>query len=336
MRRVSNPPNPWSHAEIEWIGEPPPAALEVYEERARSVVTGNDSPDLGMPWSMNPYRGCFHGCAYCFARRSHQYLGFGAGTDFERRIVVKVNAPEVLRRELGRRGWKGEEIVVSGNTDCYQPLELSYELTRRCLLVCEEFGNPVAVITKGAIVRRDADVLARLAARGLAHVILSIPFADDALARAIEPYTSRPSQRFETLRLLSAAGVPTGISLAPVIPGLNDSDIPVLLERAHAAGARTAFMTLVRLAGEVAPVFEERLREALPDRADRVLNAIREVRGGALNDTRFGERLHGRGPRWQAIEQLYAMHARRLGFDSGDDPEPLAQPGPAPRQRSLF
>jgi DNA repair photolyase len=337
-RLVSNPPNPWASAEVEWLGEPPSARLEVYEERARSILTANDSPDLALRWSVNPYRGCHHGCAYCFARRSHQYLGFGAGTDFERRIVVKVNAPDLLDRALARRDLEGEPLVFSGNTDAYQPLEASYRLTRRCLEVCLRHGAAVAVITKSALVRRDADLLARLAERGRATVCLSIPVADDEIARRLEPWAARPTLRFETLRVLSAAGIPTAVSLAPQIPGLTDHEIPRVLERARAAGATRCFMTMVRLAGEVRPVFEERLREAFPARATRVLGAIREVRGGALNDSRFGRRLKGEGPRWEAVETLFRLHARRLGYAVG---EGVAQRPPAaapdrPRQRALF
>jgi len=317
-RPVSNPPNPWSTVHVEWLGEPPAAALEVFEEEAKSVLTRNESPDLSFRWSVNPYRGCFHGCAYCYARRSHQYLGFGAGTDFERKLVVKTNAPEALRRELGKPSWAGELILFSGDTDCYQPLEAGYGLTRRCLEVALERRNPVGVITKNELVRRDADLLARLAAEAGARVFLSIPFRDDALARLVEPQASPPSRRFEALRALAEAGVPVGVSLAPTIPGLNDADIPEVLARARAAGARWAFHNLVRLSGEVLPVFVERLRAALPDRADKVLAAIREARGGdKMSESAFGARMRGTGARWQMAAQLFRLHRRRLGYEDG-------------------
>jgi len=315
LRPVSNPPNPWLSAHVEWLGEPPVQPLEIFEEEAKSIIASNSSPDVGFEYSVNPYRGCFHACAYCYARPRHQLLGFGAGTDFDRKIVVKTNAPRLLRAELLRRAWKGELIAFSGDTDCYQPLEASYELTRRCLEVCLEFRQPVSVITKGIVVRRDAALLGALAAQARAHVTLSIPFADDASGRRIEPYASTSTQRFESLRILSDAGVPTGIAIAPVIPGLNDSDIPELLERAHARGARYAFMVMLRLPDEVRPVFEERLAAAFPERAAHVTSAIREVRGGFMNDSRFGHRGRGRGPRWQAIEQLFELHCRRLGLN---------------------
>jgi DNA repair photolyase len=253
----------------------------------------------------------------CYARTSHEYLGFGAGTDFDRKIVVKVNAPELLRAHLSRRAWKGETIIFSGNTDCYQPLEAVYELTRRCLEVCAEFRNPIAIITKGALVRRDVDLLARMSRGASVSVALSIPFADDAMSRLIEPNASLPSQRFETLRILSEAGIRTGVGVAPVIPGLNDSQISAVLERARSAGATSAFLTLVRLAGQTLPVFRERLELAFPDRANRIWSAIRQVRGGKFNESQFGLRMHGVGPRWEAIRSLFDVECRRLGFNEG-------------------
>ena len=314
-RLVSNPPNPWSSQHLELLGPAPPAELVVYEERARSIVSENDSPDLGFRFSVNPYRGCLHACAYCYARPTHQYLGWGAGTDFDRRIVVKTNAPELLRQRFLKPSWTGELLVFSGVTDCYQPLEASYELTRRCLEVCLEFCNPVGIVTKGALVRRDAALLGELSARAGATVHISIPFADDALARAIEPFASSPSARFDTLRRLAEAGVRVGVMVAPIIPGLNDSQVPEVLERAAAAGASSAGHTLLRLPAEVAPVFEERLREAAPLRAGKVLSALSELHGGRLNDPRFGSRMRGSGPRWQAIESLFEVHCRRLGLN---------------------
>ena len=251
----------------------------------------------------------------CYARTSHEYLGFGAGTDFDRKIVVKVNAPQLLRREISRRSWKGEVIIFSGNTDCYQPLEAVYELTRRCLEVCAEFRNPVAIITKGALVRRDVDLLARMARETFVSVSLSIPFSDDAMSRAIEPNASLPWQRFETLHLLSEAGIETGVGIAPLIPGLNDGQICAILERARACGATSAFLNLVRLAGQTLPVFRDRMEQAFPDRARKVWSAIRQTRDGKLNESEFGLRMHGVGPRWEAIRNLFDLECRRLGFN---------------------
>jgi len=332
IKLISNPPNPWESTYVEWIGEPPEAKLEVFEEEPRSILAENESPDVGFRWSLNPYRGCFHACSYCYARTSHEYLGFGAGTDFDRKIVVKVNAPQLLRRELSRRSWRWETIIFSGNTDCYQPLEAVYELTRRCLEVCAELRNPVAVITKGALVRRDAELLARMARETDVSVSLSIPIGDDEMSRAIEPGASLPSQRFETLRLLSEAGVPTGVGVAPVIPGLNDSQISSILERARAAGAGSAFLTLVRLAGQTLPVFRERLQQAYPQRASKIWSAIREVRGGKFNESQFHERMRGVGPRWDAIRNLFDLECRRLGFNQ----ERVGENGEEERDRRIL
>ncbi len=318
-RPVANPPNPWESTHVEYLGEPPPVALHVYEETARSIVASNDSPDVPFRHSINPYRGCFHGCAYCYARPSHQHLGFGAGTDFERKLVVKTNAVELLRQTFMARRWKGEAIALSGVTDCYQPLEASYGLTRGLLEVCLEFRNPVGVITKGALIERDVDLLAALHRVTATRAYLSIPFADDAMGRAIEPYAASVGRRFAALRTLSQAGVVTGVSISPVIPGLNDDQIPEILRRAREAGAQRAFMIMLRLPAEVRPVFLDRLQQTMPLRATKVIHAIEQSRGGQLYDPRFGKRMTGTGPRWAAIEALFTTHRRRLGFELGDD-----------------
>lgn len=295
-------------------GESSDAVLEVHEEEARSILSRNDSPDLSFTWSVNPYRGCFHGCAYCYARPSHAYLGLGAGTDFDRRLVAKLNAAELLREAFDKRTWAGETIVFSGNTDCYQPIEAKYQLTRALLEVCSAYRNPVAVITKSLLVRRDIDVLAELHARASCVVTVSLAFANDDDARAIEPYAPPPSKRFELIRELHQAGIPVAVSLAPTIPGLNDSQIPEILGRAAAAGASHAFHALVRLPLEVATVFEERVRAAFPLRANKILSGVRAMRHGALNQPEFGSRMRGDGARWNAIEQLFAIHSRRAGL----------------------
>jgi DNA repair photolyase len=335
-RPVANPPNPWLSTHVEYLEGVPDARLEVYEEEARSVLSSNDSPDLPYSHSVNPYRGCYHGCAYCYARPTHEYLGWGAGTDFERKLVVKVNAPELLRAAFDAKGWRGDTVVFSGVTDCYQPLEAAYGLTRRCLAVCADYRNPAAVITKGALVARDADLLARVHAEARAQVTVSIPFADDEGGRRLEPFASPVTKRFRTIAALAAAGVPTAVGVAPVIPGLNDSQIPAILARAREAGATRAFMSMLRLPGSVLPVFAERLHAAAPLRAGAVLSAIRDVRGGAMYRGGFGERMRGQGARWQAIEQLFDAHARRLGFTADRDAPP-AHPFRRPSaQRSLF
>ncbi len=337
-RPVANPPNPWLSTQVEYFEDVPMAALEVFEEDARTIVNRNDSPDLPFVWSVNPYRGCYHGCAYCYARPTHEYLGWGAGTDFDRKIVVKRNAAALLRAAFEARNWKGEVLAFSGVTDCYQPLEAAYGLTRACLEVCLEYRNPVGIITKGALVARDTALLAELAAVAGCIVSISIPFADDEGGRAIEPFASTITKRFAALEQLSAAGLRTGVGISPVIPGLNDSQIPTILRRARACGAQHAFMTMLRLPGSVLPVFEERLAAAVPLRAAAVLSAIRDVRGGAMTRNDFGARMTGQGPRWQAIEQLFATTARRLGFAIDESPlHPARTAFRIPsRQGSLF
>jgi DNA repair photolyase len=317
MRRpISNPPNPWHEAHVEWLGPPPEVALEIREIEARSILSKNESPDIPFTYSLNPYQGCYHGCAYCYARPTHQYLGFGAGTDFERKLMVKVNAPALLRKTFARASWQGETLVFSGNTDCYQPLEASYRLTRQCLEVCLEHRNPVAIITKGGVVQRDVALLGELARTTSVRVFLTIPFLDEQVRKVMEPFASPIERRFETLRQLTEAGVDCGVALAPIIPGLNESDIPELLARARAAGARHAFMTLLRLAAEVKDVFFERAAAGLhPERVEKISRALREVRGGPLYDPRFGKRMQGTGERWSMIEQLFETQCKRLGLN---------------------
>lgn len=318
-RRVDNPPNPWAESHVEWIGQPPPAPLVVYEEQARQILSENQSPDLPFRFGLNPYRGCVHGCIYCYARPTHQYLDFGAGTDFERRIVVKTNAAECLARRLDSPRWEPETIVFSGVTDCYQPLEVSYEVTRQCLEVLGARKNPVGFITKSALIRRDIDLLGEMADWGGLRVFISIPFADDATGWAIEPQAAAISQRFKTIKILADAGVDMGVSIAPLIPGLNASDVPEILARAAEAGASRAFMTLLRLPRPVDQIFEQRLRQAFPDRVDRVLSALDDMRDGKRQEGRFGHRMRGGGPRWQAVHQLFKKSCDRLGLSTSRD-----------------
>jgi len=312
---IDNPPNPWASTEVEYLEEPPPEMrLEIYEDHSRQVLAENDSPDVGFRYSVNPYRGCFHGCAYCYARPSHEYLSFGAGTDFERRLVIKPRAPELLREAFSKRSWKHDTVVFSGVTDCYQPIEACYRLTRGCLEVCAEMGTPAAVITKAPLVERDIDVLLAIKARTHVNVVMSIPFWDADTARAIEPYVATPARRLRTVERLAAAGIPVGVNVAPIIPGLNDRDIPRILEAARDAGASSAGYVLLRLPGSVRAVFTERLRRNLPLAADRVLHLVRETRGGKLYDSRFGVRGQGEGKYAEAIKALFQTSAARLGL----------------------
>lgn len=335
-RPVSNPPNPFESTHLEWLEDTPQVRTEVFEEEAKSILARNESPDIPFRYSLNPYRGCAHACAYCYARVSHQYLGFGAGTDFDSRIVVKRNAAQLLRAELRKRSWTGEPIAFSGNTDCYQPLEASYELTRACLRVCRDFENPVQIITKGTLVRRDTDLLAELHERAGVRVYVSIPFLDEAVGHAIEPGAPSPARRLDTLRRLAEAGIPVGLAIAPLIPGLNDSDIPRIVEAAAGAGATRVFAILLRLPGEVESVFEERLRDAFPDRADRVLSACRQARAGQGSPSAFGERMRGAGPRWEILWRMLEVAARRHGLALTDREIPMVGRRRASRQGELF
>jgi DNA repair photolyase len=282
----------------------------------------------------------FNGCAYCFARPTHEYLDLGAGTDFETKIAVKVRAPELLQKAFDRPSWQGELIVFSGVTDCYQPLEASYQITRRCLEICARYRNPVGIITKAPLIERDLDVLQELNRVARVRVYVSIPFWNADHARAIEPYVATPQRRMLTVERLSKAGISVSVMVAPVIPGLTDEDMPRILEAARAAGARRAGYVLLRLPGSVKAVFEERLRATLPERADRVLHRIRETRGGKLYDSRFGTRGRGEGEYAAAIAKLFAITTRRLGLNEEreevEEPSTFQRPVPPKRQLSLL
>lgn len=341
-RRVENPPNPFLSEHREWLEEPPEVEVQVYEEEAASILSSNDSPDIPFRYSVNPYRGCQHACAYCYARPTHEYLGFGAGSDFDSRICVKVNAARLLVEALAKRSWRRELIAFSGVTDCYQPLEAVYRLTRGCLEACRDFRTPVGIVTKSFLVTRDIDILKALHEVARVRVYLSIPFFDDELARKVESGAPTPSRRFDAMRRLSEAGVPVGLMLAPLIPGLNDREIPAIVERAAACGAERAGVVPLRLPGSVREVFLSRLRAALPERAARVEQRIRDMRGGALSRGDFGARMSGAGDYWKAALQLFEQAAAKAGIDTTDRPEsplaagpeaapPGASPSPPPR-----
>lgn len=312
---VANPEGPFSASTLDYdVAEAPGAELQVFEDHARSILSQNDSPDVGFRWSVNPYRGCLHACAYCYARPSHEYLSFGAGTDFERKIVVKPRAPELLREAFDRRSWKGELVVFSGITDCYQPLEAQMKLTRGCIEACVDYRNPAGFITKSPIIERDVELLAELSRVASCRVSVSVPFWDPAVARAMEPYVTTPARRMKIVHALARAGVPVGVSVSPIIPGLNDGDVPSILEAARDAGARHAFFVMLRLPGSVRPVFEAALRERVPLRAEKVLRRLREMHGGALYDARFGHRGRGEGEYAASVRLLFEQTARRLGL----------------------
>lgn len=303
---------------------PADVAPQFYRDTSRSVLAENSSPDVGFRFSLNPYRGCEHGCSYCYARPSHEYLGFSAGLDFERRIMVKDDAPELLRATFRSRRWQPEVVALSGNTDCYQPVERRLGLTRRCVEVFLEFRNPVSVITKSALVARDADLFAALAEHQAAHVLCSITTLDPELARRLEPRAASPERRLAAVRALSAAGVPVGVMAAPIIPGLNDAEIPRILAAAADAGARTASWVLLRLAKPLDEIFTAWLAEHYPDRQARVLHRIRETREGRISDSQFGRRMRGTGAYAEQIAALFAIAARRHGLDRALPPLSIA------------
>jgi DNA repair photolyase len=312
MRHVSNPPNPYHKYAAEFVGEPPAVKLEVFEETAtNTIITKNNSPDVGFEFSVNCYRGCIHGCTYCFARPYHEFLGYGAGTDFETKIVVKINAPELLRQELKRARRKITSLNFSFTTDPYLPIEANYELTRSCLKVCREFGIPVGVVTKSPLVTRDADILSAMNAT----VYFSIPFLTTAKSKPFEPYAPVPDARFRAMKTLSENGIAVGIAVAPIIPGYNDSDIPALLERAKKSGATRAFMTLLRLPTEsLRAYFVARLEEKVPTKAGSILHQIKRERGGKLNSNKFGERMSGTTERWKIAVKMFDLYHKKLGF----------------------
>jgi DNA repair photolyase len=315
----NNPANRFEHLRLErdgdWNPEEDPAPrTQFLRDHSQSVITYNKSPDIGFNAGINPYRGCEHGCSYCYARNSHEYLGFSAGLDFESRIMVKENAPELLRRELCSKSWKPQLLAMSGVTDCYQPIERRLQLTRRCLAVLAEFRNPVCLITKNFLITRDIDLLSELAAYNAVMVHLSINSLNSDLARKLEPRASSPSQRLAAVERLSGVGIPVGVLVAPVIPALNDHEMPSVLAAAKAAGARWAGAEVLRLPLIVAPIFQQWLERTFPEKMEKVLGRIRAIRGGKLNDARFGSRMRGEGIFADQISQMFHIARRKAGL----------------------
>jgi DNA repair photolyase len=282
---------------------------------SRTIIAHNDSPDVGFGSSINPYRGCEHGCIYCFARPFHEYLGFSAGLDFETKIVVKEDAPELLREELMKPSWKPEVIAISGVTDPYQPIERKLQITRRCLAVLAEFRNPVGIITKNHLVTRDIDILSELAHYRAASVAVSITTLDTNLARIMEPRTTTPELRLAAIEALSKAGVPTTVMVAPVVPAITDHEMPAILKAAREAGAVSAGFVILRLPLAVAPLFERWLEEHFPDRKEKVLNRIRDLREGKLYDAQWRVRQRGKGIFAEQIESIFDITCRKLGLN---------------------
>jgi DNA repair photolyase len=304
----------------------------------RSIIATNDSPDVGFDASINPYRGCEHGCVYCYARPYHEYLGFSAGLDFETKILVKEDAPLLLRRELMKPSWQPKTLGISGVTDAYQPAERRLRVTRGCLEVLAEFRNPVCIVTKNHLVARDVDLLARLAEHQAAAVFISVTTLDGDLARRMEPRASQPQGRLAAIRELAAAGVPVGILMAPIVPGLTDHEIVAVLQAAADAGAGFAGYTLLRLPYSVGDIFTRWLESHFPDRKEKILGRVRELHAGALNDPRFGTRMKGDGALAEAMGDLFALARTRAGL--ARKPPPLSTEGFArPRaagQETLF
>jgi len=327
MRRGShlNPKNRFetAHAEpdyehLEWDAEPLKEAerrqVEYLPDVARTIVTENSSPDVPFRYSINPYRGCLHGCSYCYARPNHEYIGLNAGIDFETKIFVKHEAPALFREFLAKRSWKPEPITFSGVTDCFQPCERKFRLTRGCLEVANECNVPVGIVTKNALVLRDLPILKEMAAKNCAHVFLSLTTLDASLARSMEPCTSVPAARLRAIQMLRDAGVPVGVLVAPVIPGINDSEIPALIKAAKDAGAEEIGYVLLRLPHTVQPVFHEWLHREQPLRAEKVEGLLREVRGGKLYQANWQDRMVGRGTVAKQIHDLFTTFRDKIGF----------------------
>jgi DNA repair photolyase len=295
--------------------ERPRRATQYFRDRTKTIINRNNSPDVGFETSVNPYRGCEHGCIYCYARPTHEYLGFSAGLDFESKIMVKMDAPELLKVELESPRWKPQVLVMSGVTDPYQPIERRLRITRGCLEVLAQFRNPVAIITKNRLVTRDLDLLGELATHNAAAVNISVTSLDSKLQRVLEPRTSLPETRLEAISQLRAAGIPAGVMVAPIIPGLTDHEVPRILEACAKAGAQFAGYTIVRLPWAVAPLFEHWLEERFPDRKEKILGRIRDLRGnGRLNNSQWRTRMTGEGIFAEQIASLFEIGCRRAGI----------------------
>lgn len=294
--------------------EDPAPQTQFFHDNTKSILARNDSPDIPFTYSLNPYRGCEHGCIYCYARPTHEYLGFSAGLDFETRVVVKFDAPALLRKQLLAPSWEPQPVAVGSATDCYQPVERRLQLTRKCLEVFAEFRNPVGLVTKNALVARDADVLASLARHDAACAFVSITTLDADLARKMEPRASTPAARLRAVESLRQAGVPVGVMVAPVVPGLTDHEAPAILHAAANAGAVAAYYVVLRLPYGVKDLFADWVRRHFPDREEKVLGRVRDVRKGRLNDPRFGSRMQGEGLWADTFHQLFQVTKKKAGL----------------------
>jgi DNA repair photolyase len=298
---------------IEGLDEPlqENPSTQIFYESPKKIVNKVESPDLGFGYSMNPYQGCEHGCVYCYARNTHEYYGFSAGLDFESKIIVKENAPQLLEQQLLNKNWNAVPIMLSGNTDCYQPLERKLQITRRLLKILAHYRHPVSIISKNSLITRDIDLLKDLASDNLVHVMISITTLDEELRRQLEPRTASAIKRLKTVEALAKANIPVGIMNAPIIPGLNHHEIPTILKAAADHGALTAGMTIVRLNGSIGKLFEDWLRKNFPDRFEKVWNQICSMHGGNVNDSQFGRRMRGEGHFADAIHQLFKSSKKK-------------------------
>ncbi|MDX2028253.1 MAG: PA0069 family radical SAM protein [Alphaproteobacteria bacterium] len=308
----------WLHELMQEEDDAPKLKTNLHIDTSRTVINPIDSPDLPYMRSINPYRGCEHGCIYCYARPSHSYLGFSSGLDFETEIFYKPDAPEILLRELAVKNYEPYPLTLGSNTDCYQPVERELNLTRRIVEILHAHDHPLTIITKSALVARDLDLLAPMAAKGLARVLVSVTTLDGKLARVMEPRAAAPHRRLATIRALAEAGVPVTVMVAPLIPGLTDMEIEKILAAAYDAGAREAHYTVVRLAYDLKELFQEWLTTHRPERKDHVLSLIRQMRGGKLYDSAFGQRRSGTGPLADLIADRFALACKRLGFNKRD------------------
>lgn len=310
-------PEEYSQVHEEGIDEwwQPDGATEYIESHPKTIVNKVDSPDLGLMYSMNPYQGCEHGCIYCYARNAHQYWGYSAGRDFEHKIIIKRNAPELFRAFLNKKSWNPVPISVSGNTDCYQPAERKMQITRRLLEIALEYRQPIAMITKNALVLRDKDILQAMAALNLVCVFVSITAMDESLRRVMEPRTATYAQRLRVIRELSEAGVPMGVMSAPIIPGINDQELPKILKGARENGARSAGYTIVRLNDAVEVIFKDWLKKNFPDRYEKVCHLIESCHGGAVHDSQWGRRMKGEGNIAGIIARQFNLQTARLGLN---------------------
>jgi DNA repair photolyase len=283
-----------------------------YKDDSRSIIAKNDSYDLDFNYSFNPYRGCEHGCVYCYARPTHEYLGFSSGIDFETKIAIKENAAELLEHEFKKKSYKPDVIMFSGNTDCYQPVERKLCITRKALQICLNYGNPVSIVTKNSLIERDIDILTKLAKLNLVSVLMSITTLDKKITTTMEPRTSTPERRLKTIEELSKNNIPAGVNLAPVIPGLNDEEIPVILKEVHKRGGVFARHSMIRLPYSVKDIFIEWVLREFPDRSSKILNKIREVHGGKLNENEFGKRYRGEGKLADSINDLFQLSCKKF------------------------